>query len=48
MNMEICWMYHDMMDLYGDKGNVKELKIRAQKRNIECIVDTCALKEERI
>ena len=47
MNLKICWMYHDLMDLYGDKGNIQVLKIRAQKRNIECIVDTCSLKEEK-
>ena len=47
MNLKICWMYHDLMDLYGDKGNVQVLKIRAQKRHIECIVDTCSLKEEK-
>ena len=22
MNLKVCWMYHDIMDLYGDKGNI--------------------------
>ena len=47
MNLKICWMYHDLMDLYGDKGNIQVLKIRCQKRHIDCIVDTCSLGEEK-
>lgn len=26
MKLKICWMYHDLMDLYGDKGNIQVLK----------------------
>ncbi len=47
MNLRILWMYHDLMDLYGDKGNIEVLRRRAEKRGIECIVDTCTLGEER-
>lgn len=47
MKLHICWMYHDLMDLYGDRGNIQVLKIRCQKRGIECIVDTCTLHEEK-
>jgi len=47
MNLKILWMYHDLMDLYGDKGNTQVLKIRAQKRGIDCIVDTCDIGEEK-
>ena len=43
MKLKILWMYHDLMDLYGDKGNAEVLRVRAQKRNIECTVDTCTL-----
>ena len=48
MKLKICWMYHDLMDLYGDKGNIQVLKTRCEKRGIECIVDTCTLDEEKI
>ena len=24
--MKVVWMYHDIMDLYGDKGNMMVLK----------------------
>ena len=47
MNLKILWMYHDLMDLYGDKGNTAVLKVRAEKRGIECIVDTCTIGEEK-
>ncbi len=45
MNLKILWMYHDLMDLYGDKGNTEVLRVRAQKRGIDCTVDTCTLHE---
>lgn len=45
--MKICWMYHDLMDLYGDKGNIQVLKIRCEKRNIPVKIDTCTLHEEK-
>ena len=28
MEIRIVWMYHDIMDLYGDKGNMMVLKRR--------------------
>ena len=47
MKLKILWMYHDLMDLYGDKGNIEVLRRRAEKRGIECVVDTCTLNEEK-
>ena len=47
MELKILWMYHDLMDLYGDKGNIETLRYRASKRGIHVIVDTCTLQEER-
>ena len=26
MDLKICWLYHDIMDLYGDKGNMLVLR----------------------
>ncbi|MDO4465864.1 MAG: glutamine amidotransferase [Bacillota bacterium] len=45
--MRVCWMYHDFMDLYGDKGNMMVLKKRCEDRGIEFILDTCGIGEER-
>ncbi|MEG0329395.1 MAG: glutamine amidotransferase [Longicatena sp.] len=47
MKMTICWMYHDIMDLYGDKGNMMVLKKRCLDRNIDIQIDTCAIGEEK-
>lgn len=40
-------MYHDLMDLYGDKGNAEVLRRRAEKRGIEVQLDTCTIGEEK-
>lgn len=45
--MKVCWMYHDFMDLYGDKGNMMVLKKRCEDRGIKFILDTCGIGEER-
>ena len=47
MKLNICWMYHDLMDLYGDKGNIQVLKTRCLERGIECNVDFCDIGEIR-
>ncbi|MBR4456481.1 MAG: glutamine amidotransferase [Solobacterium sp.] len=45
MKLKILWMYHDLMDLYGDKGNIQVLKVRCEKRGIDVKVDTCGIGE---
>ena len=47
MKLKLLWMYHDLMDLYGDKGNIQVLKTRCEKRGIEIAVDTCTIGELR-
>lgn len=47
MQIKIIWMYHDLMDLYGDKGNIQVLKHRCLQRGIDCVVDTCGIDEEK-
>ena len=32
MDLKICWLYHDIMDLYGDKGNMLVLRKRCEDR----------------
>ncbi|MGM9947206.1 type 1 glutamine amidotransferase [Floccifex sp.] len=43
MNLKVCWMYHDIMDLYGDKGNMMVLKKRCLDRGIDFQLDTCQI-----
>ncbi len=47
MNLKVCWMYHDIMDLYGDKGNMMVLEKRCKDRGIDFILDTCGIGEEK-
>ena len=47
MKLKVLWMYHDLMDLYGDKGNIQVIKMRCALRGIECVVDTCTLNEAK-
>ena len=37
--LKLLYLYHDMLDLYGDSGNIQVLKYRCEKRNINLIVD---------
>ncbi len=47
MKIRVLWMYHDLMDLYGDKGNIQVLKTCCEKRGIGCEVDTCTIGEKK-
>lgn len=48
MELKLLWMYHDVMDLYGDKGNMRVLEKRCEERGINLIIDTCGIGEEKI
>ena len=37
--IRILHMYADMLDLYGDGGNMEIIKYRCEKRGIDCIID---------
>ena len=43
--LKIVWMYHDIMDLYGDKGNMMVLQRRCEQRGIDVGIDTCGIGE---
>ena len=43
MELRILWMYHDIMDLYGDSGNIKVLKKRCNDRGIKTQIDTLGI-----
>jgi len=45
--MKVCWMYPDVLDLYGDNGNMMVLRKRCINRGIEFILETCSLSEEK-
>ena len=47
MKLNVLWMYHDVMDLYGDKGNIRVFEKRCADRGIELVIDTCGMNEEK-
>lgn len=46
MKLKTAWMYHDIMDLYGDKGNILTLKKRCEDRGIEFDLQTVGIADE--
>lgn len=47
MKLKLLHLYHDIMDLYGDKGNIKTLEYRCKMRNIEFEYDTCSIGQSK-
>lgn len=47
MELKLLWLYHDVMDLYGDRGNIQTLKYRCIHRGIDIKVDTCGINETK-
>lgn len=45
MKMKICHLYPDLLDLYGDRGNIMALSVRSQWRGIESEVQKVSLGE---
>ena len=44
--IKILHMYADMLDLYGDSGNMEILRYRCKMRGIDCEVDTYSIDAE--
>ena len=38
MELKICHMYPDVLNLYGDRGNVICMRSRLERRGIDCAV----------
>lgn len=47
MVYKILYLYPDLLDLYGDSGNIEVLKYRLEKRGIKCQVDTYSILEDK-
>lgn len=45
--LRILYLYPDILDLYGDIGNIKVLKYRLEKRNIKAIVDNYSINDPK-
>ena len=45
--LKILYLYPDLLELYGDYGNIQVLKYRMEKRNIKCIIDRYSINDNR-
>ena len=41
--LKILYLYPDMLELYGDFGNIQVLKYRLEKRGFNAIIDTYSI-----
>ncbi|MDP4126858.1 MAG: glutamine amidotransferase [Bacillota bacterium] len=46
MKLNICHLYPDLLDLYGDRGNILALAARCRWRGIEPVIQQASLGEE--
>lgn len=46
MELNICHLYPDLLNVYGDLGNVLILKHRAELRNIKININNCSLNDK--
>lgn len=44
--LKILYLYPDILDLYGDVGNIKVLKYRLEQRGIGVVIDTYSIGDE--
>ena len=44
--IKILYLYPDILDLYGDIGNIKVLKYRLEKRGIKAQIDTYSIDDK--
>lgn len=45
MKFKIAWMYYDLLELYGDRGNIKVLQELLISNNIECQIDQITIND---
>lgn len=45
MELNICHLYPDILNLYGDRGNIITMKRRLESRGITVHIDECSIGE---
>ena len=46
MELNICHLYPDILNLYGDRGNIITMKRRMEDRGIKVNVEGCSIGEK--
>ena len=44
--VKILWLYQDVMDLYGDRGNILALKYQLETLKVDCSITNKGLEDE--
>ena len=44
--IKILYLYPDLLELYGDYGNIQVLKYRIESRGINAVIDTYSIGDE--
>ena len=44
--IKILYLYPDMLELYGDYGNIQILKYRIEERGYKCIIDKYSINDD--
>lgn len=44
--LKILYLYPDILELYGDFGNIQVLKYRLEKRGFSCIIDSYSIGDD--
>ena len=47
MEIKICWLYYDLLELYGDRGNIKVLTTILDNNNILYTLDKVTINDDR-
>ncbi len=47
MELKICHLYPEVLNLYGDRGNIQCMQRRLQWRGIDCKVESAGIGEEK-
>ena len=46
MEIKILYLYPDMLELYGDYGNIQVLKYRIESRGYKVIIDSYSIGDQ--
>ena len=47
MKIKIAYLYYDLLNLYGDNGNIKALEKRIKNQNIDVVIDYLSISDKK-
>lgn len=46
--LKILYLYPDMLELYGDYGNIQVIRYRLEQRGYQCIVEKYSIGDKQL